>query len=116
MIELTVDEIAKVAHEVNKAYCEALGDTTQVSWEDAPGWQKDSAVDSVIFHQCGDHDASASHEAWWQEKRNAGWVYGPIKDAEKKTHPCCVVFSALPVEQKAKNYIFKAVVKELSGD
>lgn len=28
--------VARICHEVNRAYCEALGDTSQVSWEDAP--------------------------------------------------------------------------------
>lgn len=35
-------KIAQVAHEINKAYCEAIGDNSQVSWENAPERQKDS--------------------------------------------------------------------------
>ena len=34
------EDIARVAHQVNKAYCEALGDTSQPDWENAPDWQK----------------------------------------------------------------------------
>jgi len=27
--------IAKVCHEANRAYCESIGDNSQLSWEDA---------------------------------------------------------------------------------
>jgi len=42
-----------------------------------------------------------------------GWKYGPVKDVEKKEHPCCVEYHELPVDQKAKDFIFRAVVYEL---
>ena len=36
--KMKVEQIAQVAHELNKAYCESLGDNSQPSWEDAPEW------------------------------------------------------------------------------
>ena len=36
MQELNIEKIAKACHEVNRAYCLALGDTSQPAWEDAP--------------------------------------------------------------------------------
>lgn len=36
-----LQQIAKVCHEANKAYCETLGDYSQPEWEAAPAWQKD---------------------------------------------------------------------------
>ncbi len=109
------EKIAKVCHEVNKAYCEALGDESQPSWEDAPEWQKKSAVAGVEFH-CQNPEASpsASHESWLEEKTEAGWVYGEVKDPEKKTHPCCVPFEELPPIQQAKDFIFRQVVHSVS--
>jgi len=47
---MTIEQVAQVAHEVNKAYCSAIGDDTQVEWDVAPKWQKDSAIDGVKFH------------------------------------------------------------------
>jgi hypothetical protein len=44
------EQIARVCHEVNRAYCESLGDMSQPSWEDAPQWQKDSAMLGVKLH------------------------------------------------------------------
>jgi len=108
------EKIAKVCHEVNRAYCEALGDTSQTSWEDAPQWQIDSAISGVEFvSDNADAPASWSHDNWLAEKKLAGWKYGPEKNAELKEHPCFVPYEELPVEQQAKDYIFKAVVTQL---
>jgi len=109
------EQIAKVAHEVNKAYCEALGDTSQPDWDSAPNWQRESAIAGVEFHQSNpDASASASHDAWLEQKRQDGWQYGEIKDPEAKTHPCFIPFDDLPNEQKAKDFLFRQVVHSLS--
>jgi cytochrome c1 len=111
---LTVLEIAKVCHEVNKAYCEALGDTSQPTWEDAPEWQKSSAMTGVHLHlnnpNAGPDD---SHNSWLKQKQEEGWSYGPVKDPELKQHPCFVPYEELPASQKAKDYIFRQVVHSL---
>ena len=110
------EEIARVCHQVNKAYCEAIGDFSQPTWEDAEDWMKESAINGVELHinrpLAG---AEQSHESWMREKVNAGWEYGTEKDAEAKTHPCIVPFSMLPVEQQAKDFIFRAIVHALAG-
>ena len=109
-------EIAKVCHEVNRAYCEALGDTSQVPWEEAPEWQQDSALYGVALHLTyPGAGPEASHESWMSQKVADGWVFGPVKDAEAKTHPCLVPFDELPTEQLAKDYIFRSVVHALKS-
>lgn len=106
-----VTEIAEVAHEVNRAYCRALGDYSQPSWADAPQWQRDSAIEGVHFHlRYQKAGPEASHESWWKQKQLDGWKYGPVKDPDKKEHPCCVPFEELSREQQAKDYIFRAIV------
>lgn len=108
-------EIARVCHEVNRAYCEALGDHSQVPWEQAPDWQIESAFDGVHLHLHNpDAGPQASHESWMNCKLKDGWKYGPVKDAVKKEHPCIVPFDQLPVEQQAKDFIFRAVVHSLA--
>ena len=106
-----MEKIGLVAHEVNRAYCEALGDFSQPTWEDAPEWQKNSTLSGVRFHLTH-HDAGpeAAHENWMAEKLQAGWVYGNIKSPEKKTHPLLVDFCDLPKEHQIKDFLFKAVV------
>ena len=104
-------DVAKICHEANKAYCESLGDASQVAWEHAPAWQRDSAIKGVKFNLDNpDAPASASHDSWLEVKRNDGWKYGKIKDAEKKEHPCFVPYEQLPESQKAKDHLFKAIV------
>ena len=108
------EQIAKVAHEVNRAYCQAIGDNSQPAWEDAPEWQRASAINGVVFNQeQPEAGPDAFHNAWLREKLEAGWMYGPVKDPEKKEHPCCLPYEELPVDQKAKDYLFRAVVHEL---
>ena len=112
---MNIEDIARVAHEINKAYCEALGDDSQPSWGEAPDWQKESAVAGVRFHQANPNaSASASHDSWLEQKRADGWRYGEVKDADAKTHPCFVPFDELPTEQKAKDFLFRQVVHSLS--
>ena len=107
-------DIAQVAHNLNKAYCECIGDFTQAPWEHAPGWQKASALNGVTFHLDNpDASPSASHESWLAEKKADGWKYGEIKNSVTKEHPCFVPYEELPVEQRAKDYIFKEVVHSL---
>lgn len=108
-------EIARVAHEVNRAYCASLGDTSQPAWADAPEWQKKSAIAGVEFHLSHpDAKPSDSHESWLREKERDGWKFGPVKDPEKKEHPCFVPYAQLPAEQKAKDFLFLAVVRALA--
>ena len=114
MIYIDREKIAKTCHEVNKAYCEALGDYSQPEWKDAPDWQKDSARMGVELHLSGAHGPEASHGSWMAQKVADGWVYGEVKDPEKKTHPCIVPFDQLPVAQQAKDFIFRQVVHSLS--
>lgn len=103
--------IAMVAHEVNRAYCQAIGDHSQPEWGRAPLWQKESAIKGVIFHLDGNHGPEASHENWMREKLADGWQWGPVKDPENKRHPCMVPFNELPRAQQVKDHLFRAVVQ-----
>lgn len=107
------EQIAEVAHEVNAAYCYSIGDDA-VSWNKAPQWQKNSAISGVKFMY---YDPTVtpeqSHENWLADKRSAGWVYGPVKDADKKEHPCMLPYDELPDAQKTKDALFQATVKKL---
>ena len=112
-MKILVIAIAKVAHEINRAYCAALGDETQVAWEDAPEWQRASAIAGVEMHLINpDATPEQSHESWLAQKLADGWEYGEVKDVQKKQHPCCVPYDQLPPEQKAKDYLFRATVHQ----
>lgn len=111
---MNFDHIAKVCHEVNRVYCQSLGDNSQPTWNDAPEWQKHSAQEGVraIFRNPAT-TPEQSHEGWTALKVAEGWVYGPEKNAELKTHPCLVPYSELPREQQTKDALFGAVVRAM---
>ena len=105
------NQIARSCHEANRAFCEYNGDFSQVSWEDAPEWQRESAIMGVMFHlENPDADASASHDAWLAKKAADGWKYGPAKDETLKEHPCIVPFAELPAHQQFKDILFRTLV------
>lgn len=111
---LDVEGIARTCHEINRAYCAALGDHSQPAWEAAPQWQRDSAMAGVRMHLANpDAGPEASHASWMAQKQAEGWVYGPEKNPEKKEHHCMVPFEQLPREQQAKDFLFRAVVHAL---
>ena len=107
----TVELLARLSHEVNRAYCATLGDVSQVEWVDAPDWQKDSAragVRSVLNGEAASPEEQ--HALWMDLKVKEGWVYGPTKDANRKTHPCMVEYNDLAPEQRVKDHLFRAAV------
>jgi hypothetical protein len=111
---LTLTAVAQIAHELNQAFCNSIGDASQPNWADAPQWQKDSALSGVQFHLANpEASPSASHDNWLKEKLADGWVFGLVKNPQTKEHPCCVPYEELPTEQKSKDYLFKQVVHSL---
>lgn len=114
-MKLTVEEIANVCHNVNKAYCNSIGDLSQAEWELAPDWQRSSAINGVRAHIDSGLTMlpEDSHISWLKQKESEGWVYGPEKDAGKKTHPCITAYKNLPTSQKTKDYLFREVVHTL---
>lgn len=108
-------QIAQVAHEANRAYCDATGDYSQISWENAPEWQRKSAANGVHGILNGSIETPEdAHLSWLREKEADGWVVGAVKDADAKTHPCIVPYHQLPAEQQRKDALFFAVVKALA--
>jgi len=111
-----IEAIARVAHEANRGWCEAHGDTSQKVWELAEEWQRSSAINGVRFVlEHPDAGDSAQHENWMREKVEQGWVYGPEKNADLRTHPCLMPFEKLPPMQQAKDRLFRAIVLALAG-
>ncbi len=113
---MKLEAIARITHEANRALQIETGDPAiSPPWDDAPPWQRDSAVDGVrkaIEGATPEH----LHQSWCQFKRADGWRYGPVKDAAAKTHPCLVDYAILPADQKLKDDVFSAVVAALTKE
>lgn len=114
-MSMTVEQVARICHEANRGLCEANGDFSQKPWNDAADWQRESAIKGVEFARANpEAPDSAQHDAWMADKIANGWIYGDTKDADKKTHPCLVPFDQLPDFQRAKDTLFRGIVKALS--
>ena len=112
---MLIVQVAEICHEANRAYCLSIEDFSQPHWVEALDWQKDSAIKGVKFHLANpDAKPSASHDNWLEQKVAEGWVYGEVKNPEKKEHPCCVPYEKLPVIQQIKDYLFSAIVHGLA--
>ena len=105
----SITEIAEIADETNRTYCQTIGDYSQVGWDFCEQWQRLSALDGVRAIERGIvTKPEQSHENWMKLKEDEGWVYG-------KEHPYMVPFEELPHEQQMKDHLFFAIVTTLLG-
>ena len=111
--DIRAEACARAAHEANRAYCIALGDMSQRPWDEAPDWQRSSALQGVDGVLAG-NTPRQSHESWLAEKERTGWKHGPVKDPERKEHPCFVPYDELPIEQREKDGVFVGVVQAMA--
>ena len=119
--EPTLSEVlqcARICHEVNRAYCFTIGDASQPHWSSAPDWQRESSIAGVRAHVASGLSMTpqGSHESWLKQKKAEGWRYGPLKNVEKKTHPCFVPYHQLSQEQQTKDWLFRAAVHAFFHD
>lgn len=106
-----VELIARICHEANRTYCVGIGDLSQVPWGQAPDWQRASAIAGVRHHLADDLTPEQSHAKWFAHKYDEGWQWGPVKDEQKKLHPCMLPYEHLPEFQKRKDLLFRNIVK-----
>ncbi len=92
---MNVDRIAHVAYEAVRTYALTIGDQSQKPWHEA-GLDRQTALRSVEFAlrnpASGDSDQPP-----------------PPEDA--KPHQCRIPWSGVPVEQRTKEHLFRAVVR-----
>lgn len=109
---MLINDTARACHEMNKIYCDMIGDKSQKHWEHADKWQRESAINGVIFAlKNSDITPEKSHQSWMQQKVIDGWTYGPVKDEYLKEHPCLVAYSQLPKIQRFKDQLFLKVIE-----
>ena len=76
--------------------------------------QMDSLLDGIEYLDANpDTTPEDNHNNWMQMKESQGWVYGSVKDFDKKTHPDLVPFDKLPIVEQPKD-INDAVIHKLA--
>lgn len=112
----SIEDVARVCHEVNRQYCSRYGDNSQLPWVESPEWQKESSISGVKQVLLNpDITPAKSHENWMRDKLADGWTYGPVKDLVLKQHPCMVPYIDLDPVQREKDQLFISTVKEMQA-
>jgi hypothetical protein len=66
----------------------------------------------VIAMMCSDERKSSPeelHDDWVKAYEVMGWVYGPVRDKEAKTHPDMVPYDELGFAEQIKDAVFVAL-------
>lgn len=115
MSSLTVEHIAQVCHEANRALTAVIGDVpVQPHWEYTSWDMKQSCMQGVEFTLCNPKaTAEDQHNAWMKERLSKGWVYGAEKNESTKTHPALIPYGQLNEDVRRKDKLFRAVIQAL---
>lgn len=115
---MTPSAIARVCHEANRVLTGLVGDVAvQPPWEDSPEEMRTSSVRGVEYALAHpEATPEDQHEAWARDKRDSGWVWGPVKDAASKTHPALVPYAKLSAGTRAKDALFRSLVQALAPE
>ncbi len=108
-------KIAQVVHESVRALQKANGQPVSPAWGRAAKWMKEASIEAVRWRLANPNaNTSAQHDRWMEEKIAAGWKYGRIKNAVKKTHPMMVAYRKLPEIERRKDALVNAVIDSLT--
>jgi len=115
MVKISVEEIAKVCHEANRALTACVGDVpVQSPWELVSEDMRKSCIRGVEFALANPNaPASAQHEAWVADRLANGWTLGPERSDLLKTHPMLIPYEQMPEHVQKKDALFKAIVNAL---
>lgn len=102
------------AYHTLAAYSASLGESAIPAWAELPGGRKDGYIEAVRLVISGKSDRDM-HLAWMRARLEEGWVYGLVKDVEKKVSPALVDYDNLPAEQKCKDGLFRSIVINVLG-
>ncbi len=66
--------------------------------------QFESHINGIRFQdEHLDNTLAQNHENWMKMKLSQGWVYGEVKDFDKKKHPDLIPYDDLPAVEQLKN-------------
>ena len=102
-----IEQIAKTAHAIHRAYCLEMGIPTQPKWENVENGHKDVVYNSIRHIIQGSiKSVEESHNKFVESKYAQGWRFGEVYSIEDKLNPRMVDFSRLTMEQRVKERLF----------
>jgi hypothetical protein len=107
----SVEHIAHIAYDAVQTYCRTIGEDPNLPWAELPEVSREGLIagtHAVLDGTAG--TAEAQHERWCAYWIGKGWITGDVKSNELKTHPNLVTWPELPIEQRMKDVLFRAVV------
>lgn len=112
---LTIENMARVVHDVNRAFHASYG-LGQPLWDDlTPEGQED--LIQCVFAHIEDDDMSVMevHDAVFEALSKDGWTLGP-PDREKKQRPDCAPWSELHQQWKTHAFIVRGTIFALAQE
>lgn len=106
--------VASIAHEVNRALCLGLGDTSQPTWAEATPEQQENMVRAVtLYMEYPSTTPTDAHIAWRARKEAEGWTWGAVRSPDAKRHPRLRPWHDLSEIEQAKYHVCRAVALSL---
>ena len=112
--KLSVTDVARVAHEVQRTYCMTQGDNSETPWESQSEYWKEKAQE-IVREYVTDPNAGINtrHDAWYKSKVAEGWTYGDDLDVAAKKSTRIMPWHFLPAEEQMRDMVFFGVVNAL---
>lgn len=106
--------IAQIIYDANGALCRNNNEDW-IPWEKLTEEQQKGYEKAVLMKLANPSmTPKEQHESWLSTRISEGWVYGEVKDVEKKESPCLVPYEELPLNQRVKDHLFASIVLTLS--
>jgi hypothetical protein len=89
-----------------------IGEPGAITWDQATTAQRIASMRGVTAHIKNPFmTPKQAHDAWVEDRRNEGWVWGIDKNDALKTHPWLVPWNQLPPIQRVKDSLFSSTVR-----
>lgn len=99
-------EVARVAHELNRAVSQSFGEPALPEWDALGEDNQVQLVEAVIFYFSNPAvTPEASHNEWLER--------GLASGAIRPSNPLAIPYAELPQIQRTKDEVFKAAVESL---
>jgi len=93
---------ARVAHDALSSLRIALGEPSLPAWDTAGAWMRRDtyALVNTIMANGACSSAEAEHTRWYNDRVEAGWTHGPIRDDSAKVNPLLLPWEKLSPEAR----------------